>query len=74
MKKNFSNFLNKQNIRGKKRKEDALLLLDSIAYARLDINYEEAFEKLVHFNDNLAKWVAENNPEHWAMSKFLQKR
>ncbi|RVW81038.1 hypothetical protein CK203_045401 [Vitis vinifera] len=74
VKKNFSNFLNKQNIRGKKRKEDALLLLDSIAYARLDINYEEAFEKLVHFNDNLAKWVAENNPEHWAMSKFLQKR
>ncbi|RVW30540.1 hypothetical protein CK203_097808 [Vitis vinifera] len=74
VKENFSSFLNKQNIRGKKRKEDALLLLDSIAYARLDIDYNEAFEKLVHFNDNLAKWVAENNPEHWAMSKFLQKR
>ncbi|RVW13602.1 hypothetical protein CK203_088780 [Vitis vinifera] len=74
VKENFSSFLNKQNIRGKKGKEDALLLLDSIAYARLEINYNEAFEKLVLFNDNLGKWVAENNPEHWAMSKFLKKR
>ncbi|KAL6311724.1 hypothetical protein AAG906_024613 [Vitis piasezkii] len=32
-----------------------------------------AFEKLVRFNENLAKWVMENNPEHWAMSKFLKK-
>ncbi|KAL6333931.1 hypothetical protein AAG906_039345 [Vitis piasezkii] len=74
VKENFSSFLNKQNIRGKKGKEDALLLLDSIAYARLEIDYNEAFEKLVRFNDNLGKWVAENNPEHWAMSKFLKKR
>ncbi|KAL6328667.1 hypothetical protein AAG906_003352 [Vitis piasezkii] len=62
VKENFSNFLNKQNIRGKKGKEDVLL----------DIDYNEAFQKLVRFNDNLAKWVVENNPEHWAMSKFLQ--
>ncbi|RVW84418.1 hypothetical protein CK203_040615 [Vitis vinifera] len=40
----------------------------------LEIDYNEAFEKLVRFNENLAKWVAENNPEHWAMSKFLKKR
>ncbi|RVW57791.1 hypothetical protein CK203_115156 [Vitis vinifera] len=53
VKENFSSFLNKQNIRGKKGKEDALLLLDSIAYARLEIDYNEAFEKLVRFNDNL---------------------
>ncbi|XP_019071897.1 uncharacterized protein LOC109121624 [Vitis vinifera] len=58
VKENFSSFLNKQNIRGKKGKEDALLLLDSIAYARLEIDYNEAFEKLVRFNDNLSKWVA----------------
>ena len=64
MKENFSIFLNKQNIKGKKGNEDAFLLLDSIAYTRLDIDYNEAFEKLVRFNDNLAKWVAENNPEH----------
>ncbi|KAL6342601.1 hypothetical protein AAG906_012461 [Vitis piasezkii] len=46
---------------GCERKEDALLLLDNIAYARLDIDYNEAFEKL-------------NSSEHWAMSKFLKKR
>ena len=74
MKENFSSFLNKQNIRGKKGKEDALLLLDSIAYARLEIDYNESFEKLVRFNDNVDKWVVEKNPEHWAMSKFLKKR
>ncbi|RVW25113.1 hypothetical protein CK203_112537 [Vitis vinifera] len=34
VKEKFSSFLNKQNIRGKKGKEDALLLLDNIAYAR----------------------------------------
>ncbi|KAL6347439.1 hypothetical protein AAG906_025154 [Vitis piasezkii] len=70
---NFSSFLNKQNIREKKGKEDALLLLDNIAYARLEIDYNEVFEKLVRFNDNLGKWVVKNNPEHWAMSKFLKK-
>ena len=74
VKEKISSFLNRQNIRGKKGKEDVLLLLDNIVYARLDVDYNEAFEKLVHFNDNLAKWVAENNPEHWAMSKFLKKR
>ena len=74
MKENFSSFFNRQNIRGKKGKEDALLLLDNIAYARLDIDYNEAFEKLVRFNGDLARWVAENSPEHWAMSKFLKKR
>ncbi|RVW46129.1 hypothetical protein CK203_076182 [Vitis vinifera] len=50
------------------------IVIDIIAYARLEIDYNEAFEKLVRFNENLAKWVAENNPEHWAMSKFLKKR
>ncbi|RVW58947.1 hypothetical protein CK203_107670 [Vitis vinifera] len=74
VKENFSSFFNKQTIRGKKGKEDVLLLLDNIAYARLEIDYNEAFEKLVRFNENLTKWVAENNPEHWAMSKFLKKR
>ena len=64
MKENFSSFLNKKNIKWKKGKKDVLLLLDSIAYAGLDIDYNEAFEKLIRFNDNLAKWVAENNPEH----------
>ena len=74
VKEKISSFLNRQNIKGKKGKEDVLLLLDNIVYAKLDVDYNDAFEKLVHFNDNLAKWVAENNPEHWAMSKFLKNR
>ena len=62
VKENFSSFFNQQNIRGKKGKKDVLLLLDNIAYARLDIDYNEAFEKLVYFNADLARWVAENSP------------
>ena len=49
------------------------MLLDNIPYAKLDIDYNEAFEKLVCFNENLAMWVVENNPEHWMMSKFPKK-
>ena len=64
MNKNFSIFFNRQNFRGKKGIKDVLLLLDSITYARLDIDYNEAFEKLVRFNDNLVKWVAKNNLDH----------
>ena len=64
MNENFSIFFNRQNFRGKKGIKDVLLLLDSITYVRLDIDYNEAFEKLVRFNDNLVKWVAKNNLDH----------
>ena len=64
VKENFSSFFNRQNIRGKKGNEDVLLFLDCIAYARLDIDYNEAFEELVCFNEDLVSWVAENNPEY----------
>ena len=40
---------------------------------RLEIDYNDAFEKLVQFNEDLVKWVTENNPEHRAMSKFPKK-
>ena len=73
VKENFASFFNRQNIREKNGKEDILLLLDNIAYARLDIDYNEAFENLVCFNEDLGRWVAKNNPEHWAMSKFPKK-
>ena len=55
-------------------KKNSLLLLDNIAYARLDIDYNEAFEKLVRFYADLARWVTKNSLEHWVMSKFLKKR
>ena len=44
-----------QNIRVKKGKEDAWALLDGIYFARLDEDHLNAFEKLVRFNDKLAK-------------------
>ena len=51
---------------------DALLLLDNVAYARLDDDYVIAMEKLKTYNNDLAKWVEENSPKHWAMTS-LQK-
>ena len=43
---------------------DALLLLESIVYARLDDDYVVAMEKLKTYNNDLAKWVEENGPPH----------
>ena len=74
LKENFTTCFNRQNIRGKKGKEDAWALLDGVAFARLEADYNDAFQKLVQFNEDLAKWVTENNPQHWAMSKFPKKR
>ena len=51
-------------MKGKKCKMDALLLLDSVAYARLDDDYVVAMEKLKAYNSDLAKWVKENSPQH----------
>ncbi|RVX23746.1 hypothetical protein CK203_000024 [Vitis vinifera] len=40
----------------------------------LDDDYVVAMEKLKTYNSDLAKWVEENSPQHWAMSKFAKKR
>ena len=45
-------------------------MLDSIAYARLDCDYEVPMDTLRIFNHDLVKWVEENNPQHWGISKF----
>ncbi|RVW39291.1 hypothetical protein CK203_085102 [Vitis vinifera] len=74
IKENFSSFLTKLNTKGRKGKENALQMLDSIAYARLDCDYEVAMDTLRTFNHDLAKWVEENNPQHWAISKFKKMR
>ena len=55
LKENFTHCFKRQNIRGKKGKEDTWALLDDIAFARLDLDYLDAFEKLDRFNDELAK-------------------
>ncbi|RVW91753.1 hypothetical protein CK203_045927 [Vitis vinifera] len=57
-------------------------LLSAIAYdaddgmfpLALGVTTMRRLKKLVRFNGDLARWVAENSPEHWAMSKFLKKR
>ncbi|XP_010659540.3 uncharacterized protein LOC104881341 [Vitis vinifera] len=74
LKENFSSFLSKHNTRGNKGKENALQFLDSIAYARLEQDYNVSMFELRKYNDALAKWVEENEPEHWAMSKFPKQR
>ena len=55
IKKNFSSFLTKLNTKGRKRKENALQMLDSIAYARLDCDYEVTMDTLRTFNHDLKK-------------------
>ena len=70
IKENFSSFLTKMNTTGRKLKENALQMLDFIIYARLDCDYKVAMDTLRAFNHDLAKWVEENNPQHWAISKF----
>ncbi|RVX17044.1 hypothetical protein CK203_003269 [Vitis vinifera] len=50
--------------------EDWLWFLQKL----LDDDYVVAMEKLKTYNSDLAKWVEENSPQHWAMSKFAKKR
>ena len=70
IKENFSSFLTKHNTRGRKGKGNALELLDAVAYARLECDYLVVMEMLRMFNPELAKWVEDNQPEHWYMCKF----
>ncbi|KAL6314386.1 hypothetical protein AAG906_021444 [Vitis piasezkii] len=66
LKEDFSH----QLMMGREDKDNALKLLDAVAYARLEIGYNSAMENLRRFDANLAKWVEDNNPEHWAMSNW----
>ena len=55
IKENLSSFLTKLNIKGRKEKENALQMLNSIAYARLDCDYEVTMDTLRTFNHDLKK-------------------
>ena len=55
VKENFSSFLTKFNIRGIKGKENALDLLDQVAYAHLDTEYIVALDTLRTYNIKLTK-------------------
>ena len=74
LKENFSTLLNRHNTKGIKGKEGALQWLDSIAYTRRDEDYYANLSELRNYNEALAKWVEENAPGHWAMSKFPEQR
>ncbi|XP_028785849.1 uncharacterized protein LOC114741731 [Neltuma alba] len=66
--------------RGKRRtsgqtKEVALKLLDSIAYARLDRDFDRSMEKLMAFCPELGQWLQTNGDiERWGQRKFPYKR
>ena len=74
MKENFSSYFNKHNTKGNKGKENALEWLDKIVYARVETDYNYHMFDLLKNNKSLAAWNEQNEPEHWAMSKFPKKR
>ncbi|KAL6325791.1 hypothetical protein AAG906_026620 [Vitis piasezkii] len=67
VKENFSSFLNKQNIRGKKGKEDVLLLLDNIVLLveKLEVVRDLQFGGLLNLNckeirHNICLWLIDH--------------
>ena len=74
LKENFNTVVTKHNTRGNKGKECVLQCLDSTAYVRRGDNYDANLYELRNYNEVLAKWVEENSPEHWAISKSPKKR
>lgn len=74
IKKNFNYSLTKHNTKGRKEKNNALEMLDVVAYACLECDYLVAMEMLRIFNLELAKWVEDNQLEHWYMHKFPKLR
>ena len=64
LKENFNSFFNKNNTRGNKGKENALQCLDKIAYARLETDYNAHLNELLIYNDSLATWIEQNEPQH----------
>ena len=47
-------------------------MLNAVAYASLECDYLVAMDMLTTFNPHLAKWIEDNSPEHWCMSKFTK--
>ena len=47
-------------------------MLNAVAYASLECDYLVAIDMLTTFNPHLAKWIEDNSPEHWCMSKFTK--
>ena len=62
LKENFSSFLSKHNTRGNKGKENALQFLDSIAYARLEHDYNVSMFELRKYNALWPNGLKKMNP------------
>ena len=45
-------------------------MFNRIAYATIVAEYDSAMDELRRFKRELAVWVKENDPQHWAQSKF----
>ncbi|XP_054795623.1 uncharacterized protein LOC129301080 [Prosopis cineraria] len=79
VKENYSSKFTKIN-RGMRRidgitKEDALKLLDNIAYARLETEFHVAMHHLMVFSPQLARWLETNGDINlWALARFPYKR
>ncbi|XP_028763658.1 uncharacterized protein LOC114721933 [Neltuma alba] len=79
VKENFSSEMNKL-YRGRRRtsgisKEVGLKLLDDIAYARVNVEFDKAMTRMGNFSPQLLQWLNNHGDIHkWAMSKFAYKR
>ncbi|XP_054825662.1 uncharacterized protein LOC129323092 [Prosopis cineraria] len=79
VKENYSSEFTKIN-RGIRRidgmtKEDALKLLDNIAYARLEKEFHVVMGHLIFFSPQLARWLEINEDINcWALARFPYKR
>ncbi|XP_028782007.1 uncharacterized protein LOC114738152 [Neltuma alba] len=79
VKENFSSEYMKLN-RGRRRtsenlKEDALKVLDKVAYARLADEFDHALDDLKTMSHELYEWVInQGDVDRWALSKFPYKR
>ncbi|XP_028795369.1 uncharacterized protein LOC114750897 [Neltuma alba] len=79
VKENFSSEYMKLN-RGRRRtsensKEDALKVLDKVAYARLADEFDHALDDLITMSHELYEWVInQGDVDRWALSKFPYRR
>ena len=64
LKENFSSYFNKHNTKRNNGKESTLQWLNKIAYARVETDYNYHIFELQKYNESLAAWIEQNEPEH----------
>lgn len=72
---NFNSYLTKLHLGARSNsKKAALDLLKTIAFARLDPDYNNALTTMKLLGKDMYEWVLASGPEHWANSQFKGKR